>query len=156
MYSNLTISGDFTDVSTPTTLWSLIAKVATKDRAASLISHHALNSQKCFGQTAWQHSLMIIGNTWHRADTGTAGCGRRPPINISRDWRHTAYNTVAFLKSRSATFRRCRMYIRPASRPTMSPMATLWETYSSEYLRQGYMQDDREASHSNFAGWTPA
>ena len=96
MYSNLTISGDFTDVSTPTTLWSLIAKVATKDRAASLISHHALNSQKMFrpnglATLSYDHREYVAqGGYWH------GGLWAPTSYQYIKGLEAYGYNTVAF------------------------------------------------------------
>lgn len=154
MYSNLTISGDFTDVSTPTTLWSLIAKVATKDRAASLISHHALNSQKMFrpnglATLSYDHREYVAqGGYWH------GGLWAPTSYQYIKGLEAYGYNTVAFEESVRHIQALSDVY-QAGFKADYVPMATLWETYSSEYLRQGYMQDDREASHSNFAGWTP-
>lgn len=154
MYSNLTIGGDFTDVSTPTTLWSLVARVATKDRAASLISSHALNSQKLFrpnglSTLAYDHREYVAqGGYWH------GGLWAPTSYQYIKGLEAYGYNTVAFEESVRHIQALSDVY-QAGFKADYVPMATLWETYSSEYLRQGYMEDDREASHSNFAGWTP-
>lgn len=154
MYSNLTISGDFTDISTPTTLWSLVARVATKERAASLLSHHALNSQKMFrpnglATLAYDHRDYVAqGGYWH------GGLWAPTSYQYIKGLETYGYYTAAFEESVRHIQALSDVY-QAGFQAGYVPMATLWETYSSEYLRQGYMQDDREASHSNFAGWTP-
>lgn len=42
---------------------------------------------------------MIIGNTWHRAGTGMAGCGLPTSYQYIKGLEAYGYNTVAFEES---------------------------------------------------------
>jgi hypothetical protein len=62
MYSNIAQDGvTHTNISTPTNLWSLIARVATTERAEAIINAHGLNSEKLFRPNGLSTSAYDYG-----------------------------------------------------------------------------------------------
>ncbi|MDR2671497.1 MAG: carbohydrate-binding protein [Oscillospiraceae bacterium] len=151
MFSNLDADGvTHTNVSTPTTLWALAAHVATPQQAADLISYHGNNSQKMFrpyglATTAYDDPRYVPGGGYWRGAY----------------WAPTSYQYIKGLEENGYTdleFEEAIRHLTSVSGVYQAgktgkngvSVASVWENYSSEYLKQGI----DAGSRSNFAGWT--
>lgn len=154
MYSNLTSKGEQTNISTPTSLWALVARVASKERAEKMVKNQALNADKLFrpnglSTLAYDHpSYTAVGGYW---------CGAI--------WAPTSYQYIKGLDAYGYTSTSFEESVRLVN--TLSSVyqagkqggyvkkATIYENYSAEYIRQGFKRLDWELTRPDFAGWTP-
>ena len=154
LYSNLSATGEQTNISTPTSLWALVARVATKETADAMLEKQALNADKLFrpnglSTLAYDHpSYVSVGGYW---------CGAI--------WAPTSYQYIKGLDAYGYTDVSFEESVRLVN--TLSGVyeagkqggyvkkATIYENYSAEYIRQGFKTLDWELTRPDFAGWTP-
>lgn len=153
MYSNLAADGvTKTNISTPTNLWALAGHVTTPERAAAIIQQHGLNSNKLFrpnglATTSYDYS------TFHPEGGYWLGAIWAPTsYQYIKGLSEAGYEDLAFeealrhLKTTSAVY-------EAGKEGGYVTQSTIWENYSSEYIRNGYTGTSR-SSRPNFAGWT--
>lgn len=154
MYSNLTAKGEHTNVSTPTSLWAMVARVATTDTAEAMVRNQALNSNKMFrpnglATVAYDHKEYApYGGYWKGSIWA--------PTSYQYVKGLVAYNylTEAFEESIRLVNTLSAVY-EAGKKGGYVPKATLYENYSAEYIRDGWWKTDCELTRQDFAGWTP-
>jgi len=152
MFSNITHAGAFRNCSTPTTLWALSAHVASRQQADALIKYHGWNSQKMFrpfglATTAYDDSrYQPEGGYWR-------GAFWAPTSYVYiKGLEENGYDTLTFEEAIRHLTSVSDVYQAGKSGGYVS-QATIWENYSSEYMRNGFSGGSSN-SRPNFAGWT--
>lgn len=154
MYSNLTTQGVQTNISTPTSLWALIGRVADEKRAEKMIYNQALNADNLFrpnglSTLAYHHPNYVAeGGYWCGAIWAPTSYQYVKGLNAY------GYDTIAFEESIRLVNTLSQVYEAGKSGGYVKK-ATLYENYSAEYVRQGFKTLDWELTRSDFAGWTP-
>lgn len=154
MYSNLTGQGQQTNISTPTSLWALVGRVATEERADKMIKNQALNAEKLFrpgglSTLAYDHPEYVAeGGYWCGAIWAPTS------YQYVKGLEAYGYDTVAFEESVRLVNTLSDVY-QAGKKGGYVKKATLYENYSAEYVRQGFKRIDWELTRSDFAGWTP-
>ena len=168
MYSNLDVDGVTpTNISTPTALWALIGHVATEERVEEILKYHTLNSQKLFRP----NGLATLSYDYDEGDTYFHPEGGYWQGSV---WAPTSYQYVVGLREYGydqLAFEEAVRHIDMMSDVLKAGTeggyidgATIWENYSSEYIRngmQGYGTAEEGAedeitnrSRPNFVGWS--
>ncbi|MBE6544391.1 MAG: hypothetical protein E7675_08330 [Ruminococcaceae bacterium] len=154
MYSNLTGQGEQTNISTPTSLWALVGRVATEDRAKKMVENQALNADKLFRPNGL--STLAYDHAEYAAEGGY-WCGAiwaPTSYQYVKGLEAYGYDTVAFEESLRLVNTLSQVY-EAGKKGGYVKKATLYENYSAEYVRQGFKRIDWELTRSDFAGWTP-
>lgn len=146
IYSNLTAEGEKTNISTPTSLWALLAGVATEETAAAMIEDHALNSEKLFRPGG----LASLEYDWDGATTSYIPEGGYWRGGI---WAPTSYAYIKGLENYGYDALAFQEAVRHLNLVTDAYRyeGTLYENYSPEYDIEDTVDGSRR---KEFVGWT--
>ena len=146
IYSNLTAEGEKTNISTPTSLWALLAGVATEETAAAMIEDHALNSEKLFRPGG----LASLEYDWDGATTSYIPEGGYWRGGI---WAPTSYAYIKGLENYGYDALAFQEAVRHLNLVTDAYRyeGTLYENYSPEYDIEDTVGGSRR---KEFVGWT--
>ncbi len=154
MYSNLIGGSIHTNISTPTSLWALVGRVATKETAEKMVRNQALNSNKLYrpnglATLAYDHSEFVAeGGYWKGAIWAPTSYQYIKGLNAY------GYDIEAFEESIRLVNTLSAVY-ESGKKGGYVKKATLFENYSAEYIRSGWVRPDFELTRDDFAGWTP-
>ncbi len=157
-FFNLNSAGTaFTNIATPTGLWSLAAGLATEQQAQKMIDLYALNSEKMFRPgglstvTYDYSSFKPTGGYWNGAMWSPTS------YQYLKGLQQYGYDDLAFEEAVRHIDALSRVCKKGAYDRYGSYLYTLWENYSSEYDLPGSTENrDTEPSRSNFVGWAGA
>lgn len=154
MYSNLTTKGEHTNISTPTSLWALVGLVATEKTAKAMVENQALNSNNLFRPNGL--ATLSYGHEEFKSYGGYWKGSIWAPTSYQyiKGLCAYGYDTVAFEESLRLVNTLSAVY-EAGKKGGYVPKATLFENYSTEYLRPGWWHDDCQLTREDFAGWTP-
>ncbi|MGL5380038.1 MGH1-like glycoside hydrolase domain-containing protein [Clostridium sp.] len=160
-------NGEFTNVVTPTGLWSLAANIATEGQAKEMIENYALNSEKLFRPNGLSTTCYDFNG---RKDGGYYNSPFKPTGGYWNGavWAPTSYQWIKGLENYGyddLAFQEAIRHVNTLSNVLKngyedrngSKLNTIWENYSSEYDKPGSTEfNDMQPSRSNFVGWTGA
>ncbi|MBQ8894837.1 MAG: hypothetical protein IJ043_10585 [Clostridia bacterium] len=147
IYSNLAEDGvTKTNVSTPTSLWAMLAGVATEETAAAMIQNHALNSEKLYRPGG----LASLAYDWDGVTTAFVPEGDYWHGSV---WAPTSYAYIKGLENYDQYDLAFQEAVRHLNLVTDAyPYeGTLYENYSSEYDIEDTVDGQRR---KDFVGWT--
>ncbi|MBR6793578.1 MAG: hypothetical protein IKM48_04385 [Clostridia bacterium] len=146
IYSNLTADGVKTNISTPTSLWALLAGVATEETAQAMIENHALNSEKLYRPGG----LASLEYDWDGSTTSYIPEGGYWRGGI---WAPTSYAYIKGLENYGRHELAFQEAVRHLNLVTEAYdyEGTLYENYSSEYDIEDTVGGSRR---KDFVGWT--
>ncbi|MDR1157570.1 MAG: discoidin domain-containing protein [Oscillospiraceae bacterium] len=161
MYSNLAPDGvTHTNISTPTNLWALIARVAPPERAEKIIKAHGLNSEKLFRPNGLATSAYdFLGNSSGASAFSPKGKYWNGSVwsPSSYQWMRglteMGYSDIAFNEAVRHVNMLSDVYKKIAGGAFGN---SIWECYSPDYLRPATVKNDAGIARSNFVGWTGA
>ncbi|MCD8023213.1 MAG: twin-arginine translocation signal domain-containing protein [Lachnospiraceae bacterium] len=177
MYSNLDADGVTpTNISTPTALWMLIGQAATEERVEEILKYHTRNSGKLYRPNGLA-TLSYDYDTIKVDDEGNETSYYFHPEGgywQGSVWAPTSYQYVVGLREYGYDQLAFEEAVRHVN--MMADVyeageeggyvdgSTIWENYSSEYIRNGYQgygtaEDGEEdeiknRSRADFVGWS--
>ncbi len=147
IYSNLATDGTTkTNISTPTSLWAMVAGVATEETAAAMIEKNALNSEMLYRP----NGLATVEYDWDGATTAYVPEGGYWRGGI---WAPTSYAYLKGLENygyHALAFQEAVRHLNTVT-ASMALENTLYENYSPEYDIEDTVDGQRR---KNFVGWT--
>lgn len=156
-FNALATTGELTNIATPTGLWSLAAGVATEEQAEKMIETYVLNSEKMFrpnglSTVTYDYSTFKpTGGYWNGAMWSPTS------YQMIKGLQKYGYNKLAFEEAVRHINALSDVYQDGATDRNGEFLHTLWENYSSEYIKPGSTENsDSEPSRTNFVGWTGA